>query len=104
MEYYRNLDRLLAQADHLSQQLQIEIQKSQARFQQLLGLREQMAKYIVAAQEFLNEYPAFIKNQHPLDNFAERLSKKLIHYKCYRQVMILPLHKYVFHSSFLFSL
>lgn len=77
VEYYRNLDRLLAQADHLSQQLQIEIQKSQARFQQLLGLREQMAKYIVAAQEFLNEYPAFIKNQHPLDNFAERLSKKI---------------------------
>ncbi|EXB72699.1 tellurium resistance protein [Acinetobacter sp. 230853] len=77
VEYYRNLDRLLVQADHLSQQLQIEIQKSQARFQQLLGLREQMAKYIVAAQEFLNEYPAFIKNQHPLDNFAERLSKKI---------------------------
>jgi hypothetical protein len=27
------------------------------------------------AQEFLQEYPAFIQQRHPLDNFAERLSK-----------------------------
>src|SRR5690606_30195295 len=38
VEYYQRLDRLLDQADHLSRKLQIEIQKSQARFQQLLGL------------------------------------------------------------------
>ena len=63
------------QADHLSRKLQIEIQKSQSRFQQLIGLREQMAKHIVAAEEFLSEYPQFIRNQHPLDNFSERLSK-----------------------------
>ena len=43
VEYYKKLDRLLDQANHLSQKLQIEIQKSQARFQQLRGLREQMA-------------------------------------------------------------
>ncbi|TCB48057.1 tellurium resistance protein [Acinetobacter sp. ANC 4779] len=77
VEYYKNLDQLLNRANHLSQKLQIEIQKSQARFQQLLGLREQMAKYIMAAQEFLVEYPNFVKNQHPLDNFSERLSKKI---------------------------
>ena len=77
VEYYKNLDQLLNRANHLSQKLQIEIQKSQARFQQLLGHREQMAKYIRAAQEFLVEYPKFVKNQHPLDNFAERLSKKI---------------------------
>ncbi|WP_407305838.1 tellurium resistance protein [Acinetobacter sp.] len=77
VEYYKNLDQLLNRANHLSQKLQIEIQKSQARFQQLLGLREQMAKYIQAAQEFLGEYPKFVKNQHPLDNFSERLSKKI---------------------------
>lgn len=77
VEYYKNLDQLLNRANHLSQKLQIEIQKSQARFQQLLGHREQMAKYIRAAQEFLVEYPNFVKNQHPLDNFAERLSKKI---------------------------
>ena len=65
------------QADHLSRKLQIEIQKSQSRFQQLIGLREQMAKHIVAAEEFLSEYPQFIRNQHPLDNFSERLSKKV---------------------------
>jgi hypothetical protein len=77
VEYYKNLDQLLNRANHLSQKLQIEIQKSQARFQQLLGHREQMAKYIRAAQEFLLEYPNFVKNQHPLDNFSERLSKKI---------------------------
>ena len=77
VEYHKNLDQLLNRANHLSQKLQIEIQKSQARFQQLLGHREQMAKYIRAAQEFLVEYPNFVKNQHPLDNFAERLSKKI---------------------------
>lgn len=77
VEYYKNLDQLLNRANHLSQKLQIEIQKSQARFQQLLGHREQMEKYIRAAQEFLVEYPNFVKNQHPLDNFAERLSKKI---------------------------
>ena len=77
VEYYKNLDQLLNRANHLSQKLQIEIQKSQARFQQLLGQRKQMAKYIRAAQEFLVEYPKFVKNQHPLDNFAERISKKI---------------------------
>ena len=44
--YYKNLDQLLNRANHLSQKLQVEIQKSQARFQQLMGQREQMAKYI----------------------------------------------------------
>ncbi|WP_313036304.1 tellurium resistance protein [Acinetobacter sp.] len=77
VEYYKNLDQLLNRANHLSQKLQIEIQKSQARFQQLIGHREQMAKYIRAAQEFLLEYPNFVKNIHPLDNFSERLSKKI---------------------------
>ena len=77
VEYYKNLDQLLDRANHLSQKLQLEIQKSQSRFNQLQGLREQMARYIVAAEEFLIEYPQFVKNQHPLDNFAERLSKKV---------------------------
>ena len=77
VEYYKKLDLLLDQTNHLSQKLQIEIQKSQARFQQLRGLREQMAQHIVAAEEFLTEYPSFVKHQHPLDNFSERLSKKI---------------------------
>ena len=77
VEYYKKLDQLLDRANHLSQKLQIEIQKSQARYQQLTGLREQMAKYISAAEVFLMEYPKFVKNAHPLDNFAERLSKKI---------------------------
>jgi hypothetical protein len=76
IQYYKNLDVLLDRANHLSQKLQIEIQKSQSRLQQLTGLREQMAKYIMAAEEFLEEYPSFTK-QHPLDNFSERLSQKI---------------------------
>ncbi|MEG2358228.1 MAG: tellurium resistance protein, partial [Acinetobacter sp.] len=46
------------------------------RFAQLQGLREQMASYIAAAEEFSHEYPGFAQ-QHPLDSFAERLSKKI---------------------------
>lgn len=77
IKYLKDLDRLISEADILSQRLHIEIQKSQSRFQQAQGYREQMAKYIVAAQEFLHEYPSFVKNRHPLDNFADRLSKKI---------------------------
>lgn len=77
VEYYNHLDQLLKRANHLSQKLQIEIQKSQSRFQQLLGHRENMAKHIFAAEAFLQEYPNFVKNQHPLDQFLERLSKKI---------------------------
>lgn len=77
IKYLKDLDQHIHQANTLSQRLNIEIQKSQARFQQANGLREQMAKYIAAAEEFLHEYPSFVKNRHPLDNFAERLSKKI---------------------------
>ncbi|MDR7016225.1 tellurium resistance protein [Acinetobacter sp. 3657] len=76
VKYVKDLDQLIQQANHLSQRLQIEIQKSQSRLQQVLGLREQMAAYIVAAEQFLSEYPAFSKQQ-TLDHFVERLSKKI---------------------------
>lgn len=77
VKYLNDLDRLIGEANILSQKLYIEVQKSQFRFQQAIGLREQMAKYVVAAQEFLHEYPNFVKNRHPLDNFEDRLSKKI---------------------------
>ncbi|MCU4335989.1 tellurium resistance protein [Acinetobacter dispersus] len=76
VKYVKDLDRLINEANYLSQRLQIEIQKSQSRLQQALGLREQMAAYIVAADEFLKEYPQFSKQQM-LDHFVERLSKKI---------------------------
>lgn len=63
VKYLKDLDRLIDEANHLSQKLQIEIQKSQSRIQQVLGLREQMAAYIGAAQEFLNEYPEFSRQK-----------------------------------------
>lgn len=77
VKYFKDLDMLIQEANYLNQKMAIEIQKSQARYQQALGFREQMAKYIRAAQEFLGEYPVFVKNRHPLDNFEERLSKKI---------------------------
>lgn len=77
IKYLKDLDHNIHQANQLSQKLQLEIQKSQSRFQQANGLREQMAKYIRAAQEFLVEYPNFVKNLHPLNNFEDRLSKKI---------------------------
>lgn len=77
IKYMRDLDRNIFEAKRLSQKLLIEVQKSQSRVQQTQGLREQMAKYILAAQEFLHEYPSFTKNRHPLDNFEDRLSKKI---------------------------
>lgn len=77
IRYMKDLDLLVDQASVLSQRLQLEIQKSQSRLNQIVGYREQMASYIMAASEFLSEYPQFMKNRHPLDNFVERLSKKV---------------------------
>lgn len=77
IKYMKDLDRNILLANQLSQKLQLEIQKSQARFQQAQGYREQMAKYIRAAQEFLHEYPQFVHNRNPLDQFEQRLSKKI---------------------------
>lgn len=77
IKYMKDLDLLVDEASVLSQRLQLEIQKSQSKLQQVLGYREQMAGYVLAASEFLSEYPQFVKNRHPLDNFSERLSKKV---------------------------
>ena len=76
IKYLKDFDRLIDEANYLSQKLEIEIQKSQSRLQQVVGLREQMAEYIRAAEEFLQEYPQFSKQQ-TLDHFVERLSKKI---------------------------
>ena len=76
IRHLKDLDRLILEADQLCQRIHIEVQKSQSRFQQVQGLREQMARYIQAAQEFLHEYPAFTRQQ-PLDHFTERLAKKI---------------------------
>lgn len=77
IEFYKNLEFLLAKANQLSQKLQIEIQKSQESIDQIHQYRIEMAHYIVALDEFFNDYPQFIKDIHPLDNFRERLSKKM---------------------------
>lgn len=77
VKYMYDLNYLIDEAKQLSRRLHIEIQKSESRFQQATGLRTQMAKHIRAAEEFLYEYPSFVQNRHPLDNFADRLSKKI---------------------------
>lgn len=78
IEYYKNLDFLLAKANQLSQRLHLEIQQSKKKLSEVHRYRVEMAHYIVAAKEFFNEYPSFVKNIHPLDNFTERLSKKTL--------------------------
>ncbi|WP_445116171.1 tellurium resistance protein [Acinetobacter sp. WZC-1] len=71
------LEELIQQADSLSGQLRVELQKSQMRFLQATGYREKMALYIRAAQEFLQEYPDFMHTRQLQDHFSERLSKKI---------------------------
>ncbi|ALH95623.1 hypothetical protein [Acinetobacter equi] len=78
IEYYKKLEFLLAKANQLSQKLQIEIEKSRKRIEEIHLYRDEMAHYISAAESFLNEYPKFVKDIHPLDNFSERLSKKIM--------------------------
>lgn len=78
IEYYKKLEFLLAKANQLSQKLQMEIQTSRKKIEEIHQYRQEMAHYIVAAEDFLNEYPKFVKDIHPLDNFRERLSKKIM--------------------------
>ena len=78
IEYYKNLESLLAKANQLSQKLRIEIQKSKKNIEQIDLYRIEMAHHIVAAEEFLAEYPQFVKVSHPLDNFKDRMSKKVM--------------------------
>lgn len=77
VHYIQQLDDLVEQANRIHQCLSIEIQKSQSRFQQLIGLRERMAHYIVAAEQFLQDCPQFIKHQHHLHHFPQRLAQKI---------------------------
>ncbi|OTG80076.1 tellurium resistance protein [Acinetobacter sp. ANC 4558] len=78
IEYYKKLDLLLAKANQLSQRLRFEIQKSKNNIEKIHQYREDMAHAIAAAEGFLQEYPKFVKNIHPLDNFSDRLSKKVM--------------------------
>lgn len=75
LAYYQDLDQLLAQADQLSLKLQYEIQQAELRFAQVSILRLEMAHYIVAAQEFLKDYPQFQRSGY--EHFIERLSQKI---------------------------
>lgn len=75
LAYYQDLDQLLKQADHLSHKLQYEIQQAQLRLAQVSLLRVEMAHYIVAAREFLKDYPQFQRSGY--DHFIDRLSQKI---------------------------
>ncbi|WOE31688.1 MULTISPECIES: tellurium resistance protein [unclassified Acinetobacter] len=76
--YYQKLDDLLRRASEMSQQLQYEIHQSQAKLANIDLYRQEMAHYIIAAEQFLDEYPSFMKHVHPLDHFTERLAKKIL--------------------------
>lgn len=92
VKYVKDLDRLIHEANHLSQRLQIEIQKSQARLQQALGLREQMAAYVVAAEQFYwNILSLAINNRWII--LPSAYLKKYIPCKHCKAAMILPCNR-----------
>lgn len=78
VKFYQELEHLLAKAKQLSQRLLIEMKRAETYLAKLGRYREDMAHYVVAAEQFLAEYPKFVKDQHPLDSFKERLDKKVM--------------------------
>lgn len=77
VHFMHQLDQSIDRANHLSRCLALEMSQSQTRYQQLLVLREEMAQYIAAAQQFLADCPVFIREAHALEHFRQRLQQKI---------------------------
>lgn len=76
LNYLHDLEYLLEQALRQSQRLSHEVQLSKHKLETFQKLRQEMAHYVVAAQEFLKESPDFMQLQ-PFDHFNDRLSQKI---------------------------
>ena len=74
--YLKQLQKMLEEAGRLSQRLATEIYQSQKNMQVLHEYRVEMAHYVVAAEQFLNEAHQFAQAQQ-LENIKERLHKKI---------------------------
>lgn len=76
VSYLNDLNSLVKEADRLSQRVAAEIYQSQKNMQTLHGLRVEMAHYVVAAEEFLQDVYLFASAQQ-IENIKERLHKKI---------------------------
>ena len=74
--YLNELNRLVKEADHLSQRVATEIYQTQKNMQTLHELRVEMAHYVVAAEEFLQDVYLFASADQ-IENIKERLHKKV---------------------------
>lgn len=77
VHYIQQLDQSIDLANQLSRRVALEISQSQARYQQLLVLRVEMAQYIAAAQQFSRDCPVFIRDTQTLEHFQQRLLQKI---------------------------
>lgn len=71
------VERLTQNASTLSQRISAEIYQSQQQMQKLQQLRADMAHYVKAAEEFVRECDDFAGAHTPLNNFKDRLEKKI---------------------------
>lgn len=76
VSYLNDLKRLVAEADRFSQRVATEIYQSQKNMQDLHSLRIEMAHFVIAAEQFLDEIPQFAAT-HQVENIKDRLHKKI---------------------------
>lgn len=77
IKFLNDLNQTLDHATHLSHRVATEIYQSRKQMENLDLLRSDMAHYVVAAEQFMQESEAFVEQKHVLDNFRQRLQKKI---------------------------
>lgn len=77
LRFLEDINQLIDSATRLSHQVATEIYQSQKQMKELEQLRVEMAHYIVAAEQFVQECPVFANNQMSLHSFLGRLNKKI---------------------------
>lgn len=76
VSYLNDLNTLVQDAARLSERVSVEIYQSQKNMQSLHDLRFDMAHYVVAAEQFLQEVDHFATSS-TLDHIKDRLHKKI---------------------------
>ncbi len=77
IHFLNELQSLIDKATLLSHRIATEIYHSQKQMQDLQQLRNEMAHYVVAAEQFLTECDGFAEQPMSLDSFKQRLDKKI---------------------------
>lgn len=76
-DYVQGLANTLQQASGLSQQVAAEIAQSEQQIQSMHALRSDMAHFIIAAEQFLQESPEFTPASAAFSQFSMRLAQKI---------------------------